>query len=104
MTFAVHPKFEDACSSRGQGIMDEPGSEKREARRHRVLKQGRLAFDNGGAVDCTVRNLSDTGARIEVISPVGLPEIFTLLIPADDFSRRCHAVWNDNKRIGVVFD
>jgi hypothetical protein len=78
--------------------------EKRIAPRHRVLKQGRLAFDGGGAVDCMVRNLSDTGARVEVISPVGLPEAFTLVIPADKFTRRCHAVWSHDKRIGVAFD
>lgn len=77
---------------------------KRIAPRHRVLKQGRLAFDGGGAVDCMVRNLSETGARLEVVTPVGLPEIFTLQIPADKFARRCHAVWSHDKRIGVAFD
>lgn len=77
---------------------------KRIAPRHRVLKQGRLAFDGGGAVDCMVRNMSDSGARVEVVSPVGLPEAFTLVIPADKFTRRCHAVWSHDKRIGVAFD
>jgi PilZ domain len=77
---------------------------KRIAPRHRVLKQGRLAFDSGGSVDCTVRNLSDTGARLEVVTPVGLPETFTLVIPSDKFARRCHAVWSHDKRIGVAFD
>jgi hypothetical protein len=79
-------------------------NDKRIAPRHRVLKQGRLAFDGGGAVDCTVRNLSDTGARLEVVTPVGLPESFTLVIPADKFARRGHAVWSHDKRIGVAFD
>lgn len=69
-----------------------------------MLKQGRLAFDGGGAVDCMVRNLSDSGARIEVVSQVGLPVNFTLVIPGDKFSRRCHAIWSHDKRIGVVFD
>jgi hypothetical protein len=79
-------------------------SDKRIAPRHRVLKQGRLAFDGGGAVDCTVRNLSNTGARLEVVTPVGLPETFTLVIPADKFARRCHVAWSHDKRIGVAFD
>ncbi len=78
--------------------------EKRIAPRHRVLKQGRLAFDGGGAVDCMVRNMSDTGARVEVVSPVGLPGAFTLVIPSDRFTRRCHAVWSHDKRIGIAFD
>ena len=74
------------------------------AKRHRVLKQGRLAFDGGGAVDCMVRNMSNTGARVEVVNPVGLPGAFTLVIPSDKFTRRCHAVWSHDKRIGVAFD
>ena len=78
--------------------------EKRIAPRHRVLKQGRLAFDGGGAVDCMVRNMSNTGARVEVVNPVGLPGAFTLVIPSDKFTRRCHAVWSHDKRIGVAFD
>jgi hypothetical protein len=51
-----------------------------------------------------VRNLSSSGARIEIASPVGLPESFTLLIAADAFKRRCHAVWSADRRIGVAFD
>src|SRR6201995_4367651 len=84
--------------------MSDTTDNKRIAPRHRVLKQGRLAFDGGGSVDCTVRNLSDTGARVEVVTPVGLPKAFTLVIPADKFTRRCHAVWSHDKRIGVAFD
>ncbi|CAL78693.1 conserved hypothetical protein [Bradyrhizobium sp. ORS 278] len=79
-------------------------TDKRIAPRHRVLKQGRLAFDSGGVVDCTVRNMSETGARLEVVSPLGVPKSFTLMIPADKFTRRCHQVWSHDKRIGVAFD
>jgi hypothetical protein len=78
--------------------------EKRIAPRHRVLKQGMLAFGGGGGVDCTVRNISEGGARLEVANPVGLPQSFTLVIQADQFLRRCHPVWSSDKRIGVAFD
>jgi phosphate transport system protein len=47
------------------------------------LKAGRISFGGGAAFDCTVRNLSETGAALEVISPVGIPERFTLVIEAD---------------------
>jgi hypothetical protein len=50
--------------------------EKRAAPRHRVLKRGTLAFSSGGGLDCTVRNISQTGARIDIASPVGVPEIY----------------------------
>jgi hypothetical protein len=78
--------------------------EKRIAPRHRVFKHGVLAFSSGGSVDCTVRSLSETGARIDVASPIGLPESFVLLIETDQFSRHCHSVWSRDKQIGVAFD
>ena len=78
--------------------------ERRIAPRHRVLKQGTLAFRGGGGADCTVRNISSTGARIEIASPVGLPESFTLVITADHFMRHCRAVWSADRRIGIAFD
>jgi len=78
--------------------------EKRAVPRHRVLKRGTLAFSGGGGLDCTVRNISQTGARIDIASPVGVPEVFTLVIEADDFMRRCRAVWSSERQIGVAFD
>jgi len=77
--------------------------EKRAVPRHRVLKRGSIAF-SGGGIDCTVRNLSATGAGLDVASPVGLPARFTLVIEADQFIRRCHSVWNSDKRVGVAFE
>lgn len=79
-------------------------TEQRAVPRHRVLKRGTLAFSSGGGLDCTVRNLSPTGARIDIASPVGVPEAFTLVIESDHFMRHCHAVWSSEQRIGVAFD
>jgi hypothetical protein len=78
--------------------------EKRAAPRHRVLKRGTLAFSGGGGLDCTVRNISETGARIDIANPVGVPREFTLVIEADHFMRHCRAVWSSEQHIGVAFD
>jgi hypothetical protein len=78
--------------------------EQRAAPRHRVLKHGTLAFGGGGGIDCMVRNISSNGARLDVANPIGVPPSFTLVIVADQFMRRCHAVWSNDKRIGVAFD
>jgi hypothetical protein len=78
--------------------------EKRAAPRHRVLKGGTLAFDDGCSVDCTVRDMSSSGARIEVANPIGVPHYFTLVIAADQFVRPGHAVWRNEQRIGIAFD
>ena len=78
--------------------------EKRIDQRHRVLKQGTLAFGTGGGIDCLVRNISDSGARVEIVHPTVVPETLTLVIKTDHFLRRCHPVWSKDLRIGLAFD
>jgi PilZ domain len=76
--------------------------QKRVALRQRVLKAGTIEF-SGGTIDCTVRNVSETGAALEVASPVGIPSEFNLLISGSRSSRRCQLMWRKENRIGVVF-
>jgi hypothetical protein len=71
--------------------------------RHRVLKAGTIEF-GGGAIDCTVRNLSGTGAALNVTTPVGIPDHFTLVLSADGSHQACRVVWRKEKRIGVAFE
>jgi hypothetical protein len=77
--------------------------EHRAIARHRVLKAGMIEF-GGGAIDCTIRNMSDTGAALDVASPVGIPDRFGLVLPTDGQRLPCHVVWRKEKRIGVAFD
>lgn len=79
-------------------------TEKRAASRYRVLKRGTIAFAGGGGIDCTVRNLSTSGARIDLADQITMPSTFMLIIEADQFMRRCRRVWSDNGRFGVAFD
>ena len=78
-------------------------NERRDRARHRVLKAGTIEF-GGGAIDCTVRNFSETGAALDVTSPVGIPDYFTLFVPADGTHLPCRVIWRKEKRIGVKFD
>jgi hypothetical protein len=77
--------------------------EKRNVSRYRVLKAGTIEF-GGGAIDCMVRNMSNTGAALDVTSPIGIPEHFTLVFPTDGLHMPCHVVWRKEKRIGVAFN
>ncbi len=83
--------------------MVETTTEKRSARRYKVLKGATVAFDGSG-VPCTVRNLSSSGAAIDIMDTASLPPSFMLIIEADDFIRRCHPVWSSKNRVGVEFD
>ena len=79
------------------------GDEHRIAPRRRVLKAGSISF-GGGAIDCTVRNISDTGAAIEVVTPLFIPDRFKLIVHSDGLNRPCHVVWRRERRLGVAFD
>lgn len=76
-------------------------SEQRDPRRTKVLKDGKISF-GGGAISCTVRNVSESGAMLAVESPVGIPAEFTLAIPSDSVSRRCSIIQRSGNRMGVL--
>ena len=60
-------------------------------------------FGVAPAIDCVVRNMSQTGARLTVESPVGIPDDFTLLIKPELTKRACQVVWRKPGSIGVRF-
>ena len=76
--------------------------EKRTAQRYRVFKGGSITFEDSG-IACTVRNMSEGGAAIDLDSPVTLPQSFKLAIARDNFVRNCRAVWRNDRRIGLAF-
>lgn len=69
----------------------------------RVVKVGTIAF-GGAAIDCTVRNVTASGALLEVESPPSIPHSFVLVVPSEDVSRSCRLIWASERRIGVRFD
>jgi hypothetical protein len=78
-------------------------SENRHQRRQRVLKAASILFD-GSAIDCVVRNMSATGAAIEVESQLGIPPAFDLVIAGENSRERCRVQWRREKRLGVAFE
>jgi hypothetical protein len=77
--------------------------EKRQAPRHRTLKAGKIIFNRGlFAVDCTVKNVSDTGACL-FAKTTSLPDKFDLSIPVDHFTRHCEVAWKTPDKVGVKF-
>ena len=67
------------------------------------MKGGSILFGLAPAIDCVIRNMSETGAGLEVESPIGIPDDFTLLIKSDIVKRKCHVAWRKAKRTGVCF-
>ena len=78
---------------------------KRAAARKRVLKGARIVYnDRSSTLSCTVRDLSDTGARLRVPQGQAVPAQFDLLIDADGFEAPCTVVWRRGEEVGVTFD
>lgn len=85
-------------------VLIDPGpGERRGAPRHRTLKGALVVFDHHQrALDCTVRNLSDSGAIIALESARDVPERFELLLPHDHVIADARAVWRTLKEVGVA--
>ncbi len=66
--------------------------EKRRASRHRVLKTGTTQVDRK-FYGCVVRNLSDTGAALDLFYTLSIPDKFKLVLADEDVGRDCCVVW-----------
>lgn len=72
--------------------------------RARTFKGGRIVYNGGyAAADCTVRNLSEGGAMIEIGQVFGIPSEFILYINPDRDGRPCRVAWRSGTRMGVTF-
>lgn len=81
-----------------------PETERRSLPRRAMLKRGHIVFNGTrSTIDCTVRNLTDKGAKLQVASVLGIPGEFELKLP--DASRRpCQVVWRRATELGVEFE
>jgi PilZ domain-containing protein len=76
--------------------------ERRKSIRKRTFLGGRLAFQARYAtLDCTIRNLSDTGARIAVDGSAILPDEFDFTLTRNDRAYRARLVWRDADAAGL---
>ena len=63
-----------------------------------------IAFDGGRTrIACIIRNLSETGAKLEVGSVTNIPRTFDLVVPRVR-PQPCTVMWRSLKEIGVQFD
>lgn len=75
--------------------------EHRRASRSRMLKSGKIHLGKH-AVPCTVHNLSDTGAKLQVQTTEGLPSEFVFSMPERP-PRECEVVWRNEAKLGIRF-
>jgi hypothetical protein len=77
--------------------------ESRRASRLPILKAATIKRGGEGTINCLVRNMSSTGAALEISNQTGIPERFILVMAADGLHLTCRTVWRNEHRIGVTF-
>ena len=78
--------------------------DKRKSLRHRVFKGGKIVLGlSGGAIDCSILDLSDTGAKLRVRDVTTLPAEFRLLIVSESAIVATRLAWQHGNIIGVEF-
>ena len=77
--------------------------ERRKVTRTRVLKRAKMLLGNFSVVDCIARDLTNSGAGLQIPSANELPESLDLTLDDGRSIRRCRLVWRKLNRAGVEF-
>ena len=81
-----------------------PVADNRKSPRRRVLKAGLIAFNNRhSTLQCTVRDISEGGARLLTAGSINAPDTFELLIELDGLEASCAVVARTASEIRVKF-
>lgn len=78
--------------------------ERRKVPRQRTFKGGAIIFGTAPVVECTIRNLTEAGAGLEIGAHAVVPDRFTLLIKPEGRKRGCQVIWRQPGKIGVRFE
>jgi hypothetical protein len=71
--------------------------------RDKVLLGGRAELDARSSLNCTVRNLSENGACVEVDAHARVPEELNLTIVRKGRSHLARVIWREANRLGLAF-
>lgn len=77
--------------------------EKRLSPRRNTMIEATIVFDGGRTrMRCIIRNLSESGAKLEVASVTKIPRTFDLLVDKVR-PQACAVVWRSMKELGIQF-
>ncbi|MCB1510656.1 MAG: PilZ domain-containing protein [Hyphomicrobiaceae bacterium] len=72
--------------------------------RRRVLKSGVIAFNNRhSTLPCTIKDISETGARLIVNGSINAPDTFELIVELDGLEAQCRVVRRTANEVRVNF-
>jgi hypothetical protein len=76
--------------------------ERRQAPRRPTTGSASIAFNRQYVRLCTVRDISNTGACLQLVTRASVPDTFDLV--RDGESHSCQVTWRSMDRLGVRFD
>jgi hypothetical protein len=77
--------------------------ERRKLTRTRVLKGAKMLLGKSSVIDCVARDLTNSGAGLQVPNTSGLPDTLNLSLDAGHSIRPCRLVWRKLNKTGVEF-
>jgi len=78
--------------------------EKRVSRRGRTLLTGRIVYGDAlYAADCTIRDITETGARVKVFDPMAFPNKVLLLEVRNFDAFEAEVKWRRGPEMGLSF-
>lgn len=80
-----------------------PKAKKERALRQPMYRQGALLFESGQRMTVAIKDLSDTGARIEFLVRQALPPEVTLVEPTLRLRKRARVAWQTENIAGLEF-
>ena len=73
--------------------------------RQRTFLKGTLYYDNRRAsIECVIRDISDSGARLSFDNPVSVPDNVELFIPHKQQTLRARVQRREPNEIGIAFE
>jgi PilZ domain len=71
--------------------------------RYRTIREAIIILPDGTKINCTVRDISTKGARLELADMQKVPEQFFLVIHGQGERFRCHCAWQKGNLVGVQY-
>jgi hypothetical protein len=94
----------EPITERSVGIDGNIFTDRRAERRHKVLKGATLRFNRGyGALECRVRNMSESGARLAFGDTAAVPPEFDFWLTGSDSPVRAVIRWRSVEDVGIEF-
>ena len=83
---------------------NKPFVERRKFERKPVKIGASAIMSNADAtVDCTILDVSESGAKLELRDVDIVPARFKLFVPESDYIHDCEVVWREGPHLGVKF-